>query len=144
MSVFVLRRLVSLFWLGWVRILFYFSRHPSFFLSLWRSVCVSGALCIWVRASVLVSVFCFCFSSGVLSPWVCSVLFGICRSCSMGVFSLGMAVLFADFSVFSSCVSFWICLGKWCSAWVFDFLFFSYPRHEGGYFISCEYPSRWW
>lgn len=66
-----------------------FFSHPSllFFLSLGRSVCVSGALCIWVRASVLALVFCFCL--GVLSLGVCSVLFGICRSCSTVGFSVG-------------------------------------------------------
>lgn len=45
-----------------------------------------------------------------------------------GGFSLGMGSSLRTFYFFS-CVSLRICLGKWCSVWDFDFLFFSYPRH---------------
>lgn len=102
-----------------------FFSHPSLllFLSLGRSVCVSGALCIWVRASVLALVFCFCL--GVLSL---GVLFGICRSCSTVGFPWGWRSSLRTFLFFFSCVSLRICSGKWCSVWDFDFSV-SYPRH---------------
>lgn len=120
-----------------------FFSHPSllFFLSLGRSVCVSGALCIWVRASVLALVFCFCL--GVLSLGVCSVLFGICRSCSTVGFSVRVAVLVADFSVFFSLA--YLCGSVWGNGARFGtsiFLFLILVTK--GYFISCEYPSHWW
>jgi hypothetical protein len=83
----------------------------------------------------------FCTSFIVLFEGIFSqVLFGFILETSFmfyGGFFRGRrsSAIFLSFA----CASSRICLGKWCTVWV-DFLL-SYSRHEGGYFISCEYPS---
>lgn len=62
-----------------------------------------------------------------------------------GVFFPGDGVLIADFSIFSLaylCGSVWGNGARFGTS-IFCFFFLSSPL-RGGYFISCEYPSRWW
>lgn len=144
-------RLVSLFWLGRgsAEFMFGFFYTIPFFLfrslSVWRLVCVSGALHLGSGSDFALA-FCFCFVlfGGLFLP-------GSAWSYSGNVFHVLWGCFFLPerwplFWIYVfSCASLRVCLEKLCSDWVdFCFSVLSCPQYGEGILFPANTLLCWW